>query len=59
VVVLARAATMAEYSVPVSPAEASEAAEALASLKRALISSAPMLQRWRLVLDPRVTVSRR
>jgi hypothetical protein len=60
VLVLARAGTMAEFSArPISPADANDASEALAALKRALISSAPARQKARLVLDPRVTVSRR
>ena len=57
---LARGGTMAEFSsLPITTAEANSAGEALAALKRALISSAPALQKWRLVLDPRVTVTRR
>ena len=56
---LARAGTMAEFSAqPISPAEASQTAEALAALKRALISCAPALQKARFVLDPRVTLGR-
>jgi transglutaminase-like putative cysteine protease len=59
VLVLARAGTTAEFSArPISSAEASETGEALAALKRALISCAPALQKARFVLDPRVTLGR-
>ena len=59
VLALASAGTMAEFSAqPISPAEASQTAEALAALKRALISCAPALQKARFVLDPRVTLGR-
>jgi hypothetical protein len=60
VLVLARGGTMAEFSArQITSADAEDASEALAALKRALISSAPARQKARLVLDPRVTVSRR